>query len=204
MNNNFPQNHLKNQENFLIRENFLKEHVLPFVKDKTVLEIGCFDGYISTTIAEHDPKFLILLEGHKFSLQQASLRLGKTSHKAIHGDMHLDLDQVEKIDVALLLGIIYHSHAPLHILEQLIHHCDPDQIFIDNPGNSPGCIDENANTPGNRMTIGNYKSCGITCRIDDNTLVNAMNNLGYNLIWKKHYPTNSMSEHVPIFYFTKQ
>jgi len=200
----FPDNHLANTLFFQGRKNFLKEHVFPAVKDKITLEIGCFDGYVSSVIAEYDPLHLILLEADKFSLSQASFRLTETKHTAIYGDMHLDLNQVGKVDVAILLGVIYHSCAPLHLLEQLINHCDPDCVFIDNPANIQEYAAEDINTPGNRYTIDNYKSCRISSRLNDDILSTAMNNLGYDLVWRKIYPQGSMSQLTPIFNFVKK
>jgi len=196
--------HLSTQTPFLIRKDFLKQHVLHLVKNKTTLEVGCFDGYISSVIAEHSPSLLILLEPGQRYLNTASAALPNTNHRAICGDMHLDLNRVGKVDVALLLGVIYHSPAPLHVLEQLVTHCDPDHVVVDNPGNLFEWVHETHNVPGNRHTLDNYKSCGITSRINDEILTTAMHNLGYTLVWRKTYPQGSMSQHAPIFNFVKK
>lgn len=195
--------HLSVQQPFLIRKDFLNQHVMQLVTNQTTLEVGCFDGYISAVIAKHSPSMLILLEPAQQSLKSAAARLVDTNHRAICGDMHLDLNQVGKVDVALLLGVIYHSPAPLHVLEQLVNHCDPTHIVVDNPGNAFEWRHETHNVPGNRYTVDNYKSCGLVSRINDEVLITAMQNLGYQLKWAKQYPKNSMSQGSPIFYFVK-
>ena len=195
--------HYSTQPPFLMRKDFLHQHVLPSVRNQTVLEIGCFDGYISTATAEHNPLSLILLEPAEFVLQQAAARLSGTNHLAICGDMHRDLYKVGKVDVALLLGVIYHSPAPLHVLEQLVNHCDPSHVFIDNPANAFECVQETSNVPGDRHVIGTYRSCGMVTHITDDILATAMQNLGYCLKWIKQYPQHSMYQHAPIFYFVK-
>ena len=111
---------------------FIDHNFLPLCQDRTVLEVGCFEGWITERIITHAPKKLILLEPHKKSVDFVVEKFPQAV--VIHGDMHEeeDLKQVGKVDVALVLGVIYHSHAPLYALEKLVNLCDPQTIILDN------------------------------------------------------------------------
>ena len=105
------------QAEFEIKLDFLNKNVLTYCKDRRVLEVGCFSGEISEQIIKHNPKELILLEAASMPAARAQEKV--PAAKVIVGDMHEDMDQVGPVDLVLLLGVIYHSHAPLHILEHM-------------------------------------------------------------------------------------
>lgn len=183
--------------------NFLNQNFLQQCQGRIVLEVGCYDGWITEQIANNNPAELILLEANAEAVQVVTDQF--PTARIIHGDMHKDADlqQVGKVDVALLLGIIYHSHAPLYMLEQLVNHCDPDTIILDNMSPQFQWVEETVNVPGMRYTINNRRACNIVINIDNEITVKAMQHLGYRLVTKTVYPSDAQGASKPIFHFEK-
>jgi hypothetical protein len=111
--------------------------------------------------------------------------------------------QVGKVNVALVLGVIYHSHAPLHALEKLVNSCEPDIIILDNMQPFLDWKEEIPNEPGMRNTIDNKRTSNIVISISNEITITAMKNLGYNLVKQDEYPHPSQGWGNPIFHFEK-
>jgi SAM-dependent methyltransferase len=180
---------------------FLSNYFLYLCKGRRVLEVGCFGGLISAEIMKHNPCELIMMEAAETAAAAAQQRIPEA--RVIVGDMHEDLNQVGLVDVVLLLGVIYHSHAPLHVLEHMVKHNDPSIVIIDNPGNKFEVRDETPNSPGMRYVTDKRRTCQLVMNISDEILILAMKNLGYELTDQKKYPTDSLIPGAPIFYFEK-
>jgi phospholipid N-methyltransferase len=193
----FPPNHIESKCNF-IDCNFLHH-----CQERTVLEVGCFEGWITERVLTHNPKKLILLEPHEPSADFVVKKFPQAT--VIHGDMHeeVDLKQVGKVDIALVLGVIYHSHAPLYALEKLVNICNPQTIILDNMGPFFEWKEEIANKKGMRNTVNNWRTCNIVINIDNKITILAMKNLGYNLIRQEEYPEGAQGHTRPIFHFEK-
>jgi len=168
---------------------------------KTILEIGCFDGPITKVIEQYHPQSLTLLEANRSAVQDVT-RLFPYA-KVIHGDMHKDLAQVGTVDLAIVLGVIYHSHAPLMVIEELVNCCNPRDIIIDNLAPRFSWNIEIPNRPGMRYTISDQKTCNILINIDDEMMITAFENLGYRLVKKLLYPENARAPNLPVFHFTQ-
>jgi hypothetical protein len=175
-----------------ITTDFLNEHCFNLVQGKITLEIGCFSGIHTQEIIKHDPKTLIVLEAAEIPLKHLKQTIPQC--RAIHGDMHLDLKQVGKVDVAFLLGVIYHSHAPLHVFEELVYHCSPDTIILDNPGQGRGITEETPNMPGMRYTTDGRKTCKLISHIEIKHMIQAFVNLGYQLENQWTYPDGAVNK----------
>ena len=186
---------------FAKKIDFLNNHFLYLCKDRRVLEVGCFSGEISEEIQKHNPCELIMLEAAAISAAVAQQRVPEA--RVIVGDMHEDLDQVGPVDVVLLLGVIYHSHAPFHILEHMVKHNDPRIVIVDNPGNAFEVRNEVPNRPGMRYVTDERRTCQLIINLSDEILILAMKNLGYKLIVQMKYPADSHIAGAPIFYFEK-
>jgi SAM-dependent methyltransferase len=168
---------------------------------KTILEVGCFDGHITEVIEQYRPHSLTLLEANKTAVQNVQRRFPYAN--IIHGDMHKDLSKVGPVDLAIVLGVIYHSHAPLMVLEELVNCCNPCDILIDNLAPAFQWNLETPNVPGMRYTTNDQKTCNILINIDDEIMVTAFENLGYRLVKKLRYPENARAPHLPVFHFTR-
>jgi len=181
--------------------NFLHENFLDLCNSNTVLEVGCFKGEITQYIVKHRPRHLILMEAAAISAKQVARLFPQAT--VIHGDMHRDMHKVGLVDVAIVLGVIYHSPAPLLILEEIVNHCDPQHIVIDNMSPIFQWRYEQCNQPGMRNTTTQRKSCNIVISIDNEIMIKAFDNLGYKLVKQLAYPPDASAPGLPIFHFTK-
>jgi hypothetical protein len=183
---------------------YIDDNFLNVCRNKSVVEIGPYDGWISERILNHCPQQLTLVEARKQSADMLQLNPKLKSCNVLLGDMHYDLDQVGQVDVAIALGVIYHSHAPLLMLEELVNWCNPQSILLDNPGQILKWLKELANAPGMRHTVTDRKTCGIVIEIGEELLIAAMINLGYQLHWKQILPGNlSLKANWPVYQFEK-
>jgi hypothetical protein len=183
---------------------YIDDNFLHVCRDKSVVEIGPFDGWISERIMNHQPRQLILIEARKQSVDQLRSNPKLKSCKVLLGDMHYDLNQVGQVDVAIVMGVIYHSHAPLLMLEELVNQCNPQSILLDNPGQILNWHKESVNDPGMRHTVSDRKTCGIVITINEDIIVTAMKNLGYALHIKHTLPKLTIkSAQVPVYQFER-
>ena len=184
---------------------YISDHFLHVCKNKSVLEIGPFDGWISERILDHDPCSLTLIEAREESANLLRSKFLRTkSCNVLLGDMHYDLNQVGPIDVVIAMGIIYHSHAPLLFLEEMVNNCNPETILLDNPGQILNWHEEEVNYRGMRHTTNNKKTCGIVITISEEVILTAMKNLGYRLHGKYVLPPNlSLKQSVPVYHFER-
>jgi len=183
---------------------YFDDTFLHMCKNKSVVEIGPFDGWISERIMNHQPQQLVMIEARKKSVDRLRSNPKLKSCNVLLGDMHYDLGQVGHVDVAIVLGVIYHSHAPLLLLEELVNQCNPQSILIDNPGQVLKWVKESINEPGMRHTVSGRKTCGIVMNIDESMIVTAMENLGYQLYLKQILPrTLSLKVGWPVYQFER-
>ena len=191
---------------------WMQNHVFHVCENRSVLEVGPFDGHYSKVLLQINIKNLTLIEASenacKYSLEKINWPASKNI-KIIHGDMHKDLNLAGKHDVVLLLGVLYHSHAPLHVLEETVNNCDPDYIITDdcidslNFGSQSYFGDEIANCPGMRYALAGKKTCNIVSYIDQTVLKQAMHNLGYECIIKIYHPQSAYCAGRPINIFKR-
>ena len=183
---------------------YISDHFLHLCRDKSVIEIGPYDGWISEHIMSHVPQSLTLIEAREQSVETLRLNPKLKSCNILLGDMHYDLDQVGAVDVAIVMGVIYHSHAPLLLLEELVNRCDPQTIILDNPAKVFRWTLEEVNSLGMRHTTGNRKTCGIVITMSEDMIVTAMNHLGYRLHTKHVLPeTLSLKKSISTYHFER-
>ena len=192
---------LSPEDQNLVKCNFLNDNFLHYCRNKTVVEIGCFEGHITEWIVKNNPSKLTLLEASEMPTRIVKQKFPEAT--VIHGDMHDDLYKIGKVNIALVLGVIYHSHAPLQVLEKLVNCCNPDTVIIDNMAPVFSWGEEIPNQPGMRYVINNRKTCNIVIPISDEIIILAMKNLGYQLITSAIYPPEARGAGNPIFIFKK-
>ena len=181
---------------------YIDDHFLHLCANKSVVEIGPFNGWLSERIIQHRPINLTLIEANNNAVDYLKSQPNLKSSKILLGDMHYDLDQVGPVDMVVMLGVIYHSHAPLLLLEELVNHCDPQTILIDTPAMKLDWHKEKVNMPGMRHVVSHKKTCGIVLEIHEELLIAAMTNLGYRLHMKQFLSENlSLKSNWPIYQF---
>ncbi|QVL32450.1 DUF1698 domain-containing protein [Telmatocola sphagniphila] len=107
---------------------------------KSVLDIGCWDGYWSFYAEKHGATNVLATDDRtqNWSNDQG-IHIAKELLKSsvrINQDVSVYklADLKEKFDVILFLGVYYHLFDPFYALTQIRHCCHPDTIvFIDGP-----------------------------------------------------------------------
>lgn len=96
--------------------------------NKTVLELGPFEGNNSVMLMGFKPKKVIGLEGRPLNFAKVSVikaLYGWENYSLILGDMHVFPQLVkEKIDIIFCSGVFYHSPQPWWLLKTCMEHCD--------------------------------------------------------------------------------
>jgi SAM-dependent methyltransferase len=102
--------------------------------DKTVLEIGPLHGEHSKLILQQNPKSLDLIDidaGVCKNLE--SLGVNKNLRYIINQDIHKFLEHEHLVDVVVCLGLIYHLHSPIKLLELIVNATRAQIIILDGP-----------------------------------------------------------------------
>lgn len=193
----------------MTREEFIGQKLFDVCTSKSILEIGpqssCF---FTEEILKHNPTKVTLLEAAADDFNACCNKYqGSLVVNVIHGDMHTHLPMVGNVDVAILMGIMYHSHAPLYVLEELVNNCDPEIVIYETTGSSDGfgisCEEEQTNLSGMRNIITSKKTCNIVQALNYGVIHKAMQNLGYNLTQTIIYPAEVPRAGVQVFKFEK-
>ena len=107
---------------------FIREHIFnEDLKDKSVLEFGPFQGYITNIIKDCSPSKVFTVE--------PKMHVAGPPHdyKGTANDFFKDTLPLE-YDVVVCMGLLYHLHSPYHLLEQIINLCNPEKLIIETGG----------------------------------------------------------------------
>ena len=109
-------------------------------KDKTVLDVGCWDGYWSFYAERRGAKSVLAVDDfsqnwtNEAGLHLARELLGSQIQTQTSVSVYDLASLRRKFDVVLMLGVYYHLLDPFHAFAQLRHCCHPGTIV---------CIDGN-------------------------------------------------------------
>ncbi len=110
---------------------FLREKVFrPNVENMEVLEIGPLIGLQSNEILSCNPKQHTTVDPHF-----------KPTFKGTLND-YINSGECQSFDVVICMGVLYHLHSPLHMIEQIINHCRPKTLIIETTVNNYGVEEE--------------------------------------------------------------
>ena len=160
---------------------FCRNEYFVVCQDSTILEIGPFDGCHTKEIIKLNPRSIEVVEGNKECCDNMS-SIDKIS-QIHHDDAMLFLYQPRPFDVVVCLGVLYHLHSPLHLLELITNHCQPKTIILD-------CVmapeilqflPEEKNIAGSNQVRPNWKSADINLVVPFLTYLQAFENLGYHM-----------------------
>lgn len=111
--------------------NFM-EDTFSLCKDKTVLELGAFEGRFSNLILKNSPTSLTVVEPNDTAPgYNTELKELVDFHACTLNDYYNYTKK--KVDVVVACGLFYHLHSPLHALELILNHSDPDIFIMDSP-----------------------------------------------------------------------
>ena len=161
---------------------FINKTYFPICKNQRVLEIGAAFGDHSKLIATQSPSYFEIVEGDATHAKKLEKIL--TIDKVIHNDIILELQENSKpFDVCICLGVLYHLHSPLNLLELIINKCQPKYILLDCVAAPHPLVfhSEIINRPGNCQTVDNWKSCKLNFVVPFFIYNQSLHNMGYQL-----------------------
>lgn len=160
---------------------FCKNQYFNACKDARILEIGARHGAHSKKIRQQQPSQLTVIEGDRAAAEQ--LQQTRIVDKVIVDDVMMALKDKHSFDVVICLGVLYHLHSPIHLLELIVNNCGPVVIILD-------CVmapdvlqfdNELTNYPGNNQTRSDWCGASVKLVAPFLTYLQCMDNLGYEL-----------------------
>ena len=114
---------------------------LPDLRDKTVADVGCNNGYYMFRMAQYNPKLVIGFEPylqHYFTFKTLNAFAGVESLSVeLLGVEHMALFR-SCFDVVFLMGILYHRSSPVDVLREIRTAMNPDGVLIVESQGIPG------------------------------------------------------------------
>lgn len=152
---------------------------------KNVLEIGSFTGAQTQVLAKHNLTSLTLVEPNSMASKELEEKY-PAAHVITNDIFDLYSKEPLQCDVVVCLGLLYHLHSPLYLLELIANQSSPDTIILDNVHceylGQGGLLPEPTNVPGNMFS--NRKVIPRAVVYSFNDINSAMEDLGYSKI---HY-----------------
>ena len=159
---------------------FVRKEFMWDFDNKDILEIGSFTGHQTQIIDRYNFKSLTLVEPNADAVQELSEKYPRA--KIIQGDIfEIYADYELRCDTVVCLGLLYHLHSPLYLLETIVNRSNPKTIILDSIhckliGQS-GLVPEPINIPGNMHTNRKAVSRSVSFPFPDIDI--ALNELGY-------------------------
>jgi len=161
---------------------FVNDTYFPICKDQRVLEIGPNVGWHSAYIAKQSPSYFEVVESDTRCIK--TLNNIPTINKVVHNDILLELQANSKqFDVCICLGVLYHLHSPLYLLELIVNKYQPKFILLDNVTAPHPLVfkSENVNQYGSYHTIDNWKTCQLNFVVPFFICNQSLHAMGYQL-----------------------
>lgn len=172
-------------------------------KDKTVLEIGPYIGIQTQVIEANGPKEITLVEPNGNAVN--ILHNYFNNVEIVQDDIFFYLESTRNFDVVVCFGVLYHLHSPLYLLELIANRVSPELVIIETFTQTyPKVTIEGDNTPGARQLINDWKSVNMAISISKDTIITAMDNLGYTLIEYNDTLQKPHVGHSPKFFIFKK
>lgn len=162
---------------------FIVQEFFPYLQGQSVVELGSSLDCFTENIAEKAEK-LVCIEFDPTVVEQLKQKNYKNT-EVIYGDFHEEVRTVGQYDAVVIYGILYHSCAPLGLLEDIVNYIKPKIILIEalHDYNTIYGIDEEPNRIGMRWV--DKKSCKIVLDIGFPIYKLALENLGYRCLKSK-------------------
>jgi SAM-dependent methyltransferase len=175
-------NIIKNESDIL---EFISNRCFTVLKDKTVLELGPQNGTYFTPFIEQVATSVTCIEFNPIQCGYfKNLYANNPKVKLLQDDFHDAVNYVGYHDAVVLFGVLYHSPAPLKIIEDIVNNIAPKIILLESWNNKEPTIlmTEEINVDGNRQS--RKKTCGFALTHSAEIYISALKSLGYQLIEK--------------------
>ena len=164
---------------------FVTENYLSITKNKSVLELASFFGWHTRRMLEQGASHITCVE--PFSI---------AANESVYADERVTLFQgtandyyktaFEQVDVVTCMGLLYHLHSPLHLLEQITNINTPQYIIIETcktAQNSFFFSKEVSDVEGNAFADkGITRPVELTVALDEELIFNCIEAAGYKRI----------------------
>jgi SAM-dependent methyltransferase len=173
------------QIDFIVTNNFWA------VKDLSVLELGPQSGDFFTKKLLDVASSVACIEldpGANAALDQQPFR---NKIKLVQDDFHDAVKTVGQFDAVVIYGILYHSPAPLKLIEDIVNFVKPKIILLETQHEDYfiSLADETDNVSGMRQH--QLKSCGISLIVGMDIYKKALSNLGYSELQRCQVPVDN-------------
>jgi len=114
-------------------QNELLDLLNKYCKNKSVIEFGPLNGYVTEVILETNPKHLTCVEPDPMMIHELSGSKFSQIDELLSGtanDFYNESLQ-HKADVVISFGVIYHLHSPLHFIEQIVNKSLPEVVMLE-------------------------------------------------------------------------
>ena len=174
--------------------NYISDKLFPFIQDLNVIELGPFDGAWFTKPLERYAKSITAIELNPVACNYfRKLFGGGGKINLIEDDFHSSVRSVGVHDAVVLFGVLYHSHSPLGLLEDIVHFVKPTYILIEAHNNNDIVYaDEICNSPGQRFSKEKQTS-GISLILGMGLYRKALTNLSYTEIFTFNMAENEIN-----------
>lgn len=156
------------------------DQMFPSVKGMRVLELGSFSGWFTAKLLDYTGN-VTCLEMNKAETDQLAIKFPQAT--VINDDFHSALRKLGQFDAVVVYGVLYHSCAPLLILEDIINYSKPKLIlmetFITATTNEVSVVEEPLNEPGMRYSAD--RTCGFVLNVSDAVYTKSLENMGYRV-----------------------
>jgi tRNA (mo5U34)-methyltransferase len=104
--------------------------------DKTVLDIGCWDGYWSFYAERRGAKRVLATDdsGQNWAGEAGFMLAGELLKSGVESDLQLSVYDLGRLgstyDIILCLGVYYHLFDPFYAFAQIRHRCHDNSIVI--------------------------------------------------------------------------
>ena len=183
---------------------FYYQEIYPYfeiVRNKNVLEVGPSHGFHTKLMESYNPTNITLIETDNIAYDKLSNIF--TNFDVLNDDIMHYLEKPREFDVVVCCGVIYHLCSPLYLFELIANRVNPEYIILDHMTSGEDwpfhqCLlitEKDEHTPGNRNTLDNWKTTGLSHLIPQSAVELAMSNLGYELI--SEYDAHGKVSYIP-------
>ena len=125
---------------------------LSVVQGKTVLELGSFGGWHTELMINLGAKSITCVEPNLNIRNNDIYKHNNIKLESCTANDYYLGTNVSTVDVVTCLGVLYHLHSPLHLLEQIINKSQPKFLIVETTYNDKTYVaDEVFNVPGNAV-----------------------------------------------------
>jgi len=169
---------------------FINDKFFNYINGLSTVELGSGGGDFHTLHLEKHASKLLCIEYKLLNIY--TLRNCRTEKMEIlYADYHEAVRTVGEYDAVVMFGILYHSHSPLGLLEDVVNYIKPKIILLNAIHDGPIEVVAADEIPDsnfmNRQISKNSKCSNLVLSISHTIYKKVMQNMGYECLKTLHY-----------------